>query len=405
MSDAVVVIVNYRTPELVERCVASVRATGAGLELETVIVDNASRDGSVERLRAALPHATVRRACPRTAASRPGVNAGFAHSRARARDRAQPRHRGASRRPAGVAARACASSRERACVAPLLEDAEGQLAANGYRRFPGLLTVALDLCIPLRVRARPRPGAAPLRDVAGGAARGPRPGVGLRRRDGDQAHGLRAGRAARRGLLPVLRGDRVAAARRARRVGDRGRAGRARVVTWCAAVARTRSRTRRTSSRAPCATCACAAFPSRSRGSVLACSLALSWVNAARDRVPAGQARQGRRPGACLPRAAVADADGPGRALTSTPVRPRLPAVDARLAARYGAAQDASRASPPDRDQRRVPRAADGRPRHVRARARARARAARAGGALQHLLQPRAGARTCARKAGAGRSS
>ena len=146
MSDAVVVVVNYRTPELVERCVASVRATGAGLELETVIVDNASRDGSVERLRAGLAHATVVE-LPENRGFAAGVNAGFAHSRGELAIVLNP---DTEVRPGALQALLrCLREQPRAGVlAPLLEDAEGQLAANGYRRFPGLLTVALDLCIP-----------------------------------------------------------------------------------------------------------------------------------------------------------------------------------------------------------------------------------------------------------------
>jgi N-acetylglucosaminyl-diphospho-decaprenol L-rhamnosyltransferase len=34
-------------------------------------------------------------------------------------------------------------------VAPLLEDSTGQVQSNGYRRFPGLGMLALDLCLPL----------------------------------------------------------------------------------------------------------------------------------------------------------------------------------------------------------------------------------------------------------------
>jgi N-acetylglucosaminyl-diphospho-decaprenol L-rhamnosyltransferase len=48
-----VVIVNYRTPELVQDCVRSLwRLRPASVHLEIVIVDNCSADGSVEQLRA-----------------------------------------------------------------------------------------------------------------------------------------------------------------------------------------------------------------------------------------------------------------------------------------------------------------------------------------------------------------
>lgn len=33
--------------------------------------------------------------------------------------------------------------------APLLEDADGRLAPNGYRRFPGPVTLGVNLCLPI----------------------------------------------------------------------------------------------------------------------------------------------------------------------------------------------------------------------------------------------------------------
>jgi GT2 family glycosyltransferase len=34
-------------------------------------------------------------------------------------------------------------------VAPLLEDGDGALAPSGYRRFPNLMTLSLEMCVPL----------------------------------------------------------------------------------------------------------------------------------------------------------------------------------------------------------------------------------------------------------------
>jgi len=48
------VTVNYRTPDLALRCLESLAAERMDLALEAVLVDNASGDGSVERLRAGL---------------------------------------------------------------------------------------------------------------------------------------------------------------------------------------------------------------------------------------------------------------------------------------------------------------------------------------------------------------
>ena len=49
-----VLIVNYRTPELVERCVESVLRDARGREVEILVADNASEDGSASRLRRSL---------------------------------------------------------------------------------------------------------------------------------------------------------------------------------------------------------------------------------------------------------------------------------------------------------------------------------------------------------------
>ncbi len=146
-ADAAVIVVNYRTPELVERCLDSVLATAGELRLETVVVDNASDDGSVERLRAANPEASVL-AMSENAGFAAGVNAGFRRTRAEFVVLLNP---DTEVRPGALRA-LLARLREHpqtGVAAPLLQDAAGALAANGYRRFPGLLTLAMDLCIPI----------------------------------------------------------------------------------------------------------------------------------------------------------------------------------------------------------------------------------------------------------------
>ncbi len=45
-SDLSIVIVNWNTRELLRGCLASLPAAAAGLSRETLVVDNASRDGS-----------------------------------------------------------------------------------------------------------------------------------------------------------------------------------------------------------------------------------------------------------------------------------------------------------------------------------------------------------------------
>lgn len=49
--DVTALVVNYNTRDLLAPCVASLRAGAAGLRLQIVIVDNASRDGSADVLR------------------------------------------------------------------------------------------------------------------------------------------------------------------------------------------------------------------------------------------------------------------------------------------------------------------------------------------------------------------
>ena len=68
-SDVSAVIVNYETPDLLARCLAAVRAATGALEVETVVVDNASRN---------LDRAAVERALPAVRVIVNDHNAGFA---------------------------------------------------------------------------------------------------------------------------------------------------------------------------------------------------------------------------------------------------------------------------------------------------------------------------------------
>jgi GT2 family glycosyltransferase len=145
--DGAIVIVNYRTPELVERCLESVRATSGPLRLEIVVVDNDSSDGSFERMSAALPDATVL-SMPENRGFAAGVNAGFRHTSAELVIVLNP---DTEVRPDALRA-LLARLREHphaGVLAPLLEDHDGQLAPNGYRRFPSLFTLCLEMCVPL----------------------------------------------------------------------------------------------------------------------------------------------------------------------------------------------------------------------------------------------------------------
>jgi GT2 family glycosyltransferase len=140
---AAVVIVNYRTPDLTERCIRAV-ATDPAVD-ELVVVDNASADGSVERFRSLGIPVIERSANDGFAA---GVNAGFAATTAPYVVLLNP---DAEPRPGAIALLAAHLENTAACgvAAPRLVLADGSPQPNAYRRFPGPWLLALELCAPL----------------------------------------------------------------------------------------------------------------------------------------------------------------------------------------------------------------------------------------------------------------
>ena len=142
-----ILIVNYRTPELVERCLASVYATSGHLRLKTVVVDNASGDGSAERLRRSQPLAKLVE-MPINGGFAAGVNAGFRNSSAELVILLNP---DTEVRPGAIGAM-LARLREHprtGVVAPMLECGDGKPQPNAYRRFPNLLTLSIEMCVPV----------------------------------------------------------------------------------------------------------------------------------------------------------------------------------------------------------------------------------------------------------------
>lgn len=57
--DLSIVVISYNTRDLLLACLQSVRDRTMGVGYEIIVVDNASRDGSVDAVRARFPHVTV----------------------------------------------------------------------------------------------------------------------------------------------------------------------------------------------------------------------------------------------------------------------------------------------------------------------------------------------------------
>lgn len=158
-ADAAVVIVNYRTAELSEHCLESVAATAGALTLEMVIVDNASGDGGPERLRASCPQASVVEMSHNLGFAA-GVNAGFRHTATELVMVLNPDSELRAGSLEALLAHMRAHPRT-GVLAPLVEHPDGRLAPNGYRRFPNLALLALDLCVPVGYALEPLPALHP----------------------------------------------------------------------------------------------------------------------------------------------------------------------------------------------------------------------------------------------------
>jgi N-acetylglucosaminyl-diphospho-decaprenol L-rhamnosyltransferase len=56
MFDVAIVIVTWNNASDIERCLASLAGVGKGIEAQIVVIDNASHDGTVEKVRRGYPH-------------------------------------------------------------------------------------------------------------------------------------------------------------------------------------------------------------------------------------------------------------------------------------------------------------------------------------------------------------
>jgi GT2 family glycosyltransferase len=171
-ADLAIVIVNYRNGDDVLRALESLDAAHDGLALELVVVDNASGDGSAEQIEQGFPGVRlVRNDANRGFAA--GVNAGFAASQApfvlvlNPDTIVEP----GALRPLVDHLRSHART---AVVAPLLVHPGGVQQPNGYRRFPSLLTLFAELCVPISYALQLLPIPHPHGLSAAALAAGPR---------------------------------------------------------------------------------------------------------------------------------------------------------------------------------------------------------------------------------------
>ena len=170
-ADVAVVIVNYRTPELTARCLEFVDEAANGLEVERIVVDNASDDGSAVRLREARPDAKVVER-PANDGFAAGVNAGFGASTAPVvvvlNPDTEPQRESIARLVEHLRTRSRAG-----VAAPLLTTPDGAVQRSAHRRFPSLLTVFVDFCVPLGYALALRPAWHPHELPEAATERGP----------------------------------------------------------------------------------------------------------------------------------------------------------------------------------------------------------------------------------------
>jgi GT2 family glycosyltransferase len=76
VADISVVLLNYNTRDMLAACIDSLLENGEGLELELIVVDNASRDGSAEMVRERFPAALLVENSENTGSAR-GTNMGI----------------------------------------------------------------------------------------------------------------------------------------------------------------------------------------------------------------------------------------------------------------------------------------------------------------------------------------
>jgi GT2 family glycosyltransferase len=139
--DATVTIVNYNTVAKLRDCLQSIRDTTAGLVLETIVVDNGSKDGSIEM---------VEREFPEVRLVATGENLGFGRAHNRAMALGTGRHFIVLNPDTVVEPNTFRrlvdfmdATPEAGACGPTVKDATGALAHSGHKDFT-LLSVAAN---------------------------------------------------------------------------------------------------------------------------------------------------------------------------------------------------------------------------------------------------------------------
>jgi GT2 family glycosyltransferase len=139
--DATVTIVNYNTVAKLRDCLQSIRDTCGGLSLETIVVDNGSKDGSVDM---------VTREFPEVRLVATGENLGFGRAHNRAMALGTGRHFIVLNPDTVIEPRTFArlvafmdATPEAGACGPTVKDATGALAHSGHKDF-SLVSVAAN---------------------------------------------------------------------------------------------------------------------------------------------------------------------------------------------------------------------------------------------------------------------
>lgn len=153
--DVSVVVVNWNTGELLERCIASVEAERGTVRLETIVVDNGSTDGSQEIVRQTFPEVRL--------IANAG-NLGYSAANNQGIQASTGRYVFLLNSDTAVQAGALRAlvdygdtNHDAGIIGPQLLNSDGTLQPSGGR-FPTLLTTMADLVGLGRLTGRPRYG-------------------------------------------------------------------------------------------------------------------------------------------------------------------------------------------------------------------------------------------------------